>query len=131
MTTTVLPAPDVKAGLSDLSKALQELHRHLLMYQADEAFFTGSPLELYEVASRDPAFAWLKPLQQAIVDLDIRRAEDAPVSEAETRDLSETLEGFIAATSGPFRDKLNAVFQSDPEAVWAIGAARKALADFT
>lgn len=131
MTTTTMPAPDIKTGLGDLSKALQELHRHLLMYQADDSFFTGSPLELYEVATRDPAFAWLKPLQQAIVDLDTRRADDAPLTKGEARALSETLEGFIAAKSGPFRDKLNVVFQTHPEAVWAVGAARKALADLT
>ena len=129
MTTTVLPATGHKTGLGDLSRALQELHRHLLMYQADESFFTGSPLELYEVATRDPAFAWLKPLQQAIVDLDMRRNDETPLSKTEARAFSKKLERFIAAKSGPFRDKLNAVFQSHPEAVWAGGAARKALAD--
>ena len=128
MTTVTLPAPDLKTGLGDLSKALQELHRHLLMSQADQSFFTGSPLELYEVASRDPAFAWLKPLQQVIVDLDTRRADDTPLSAEEARVLTDEVQGYIAAKSGPFRDTLNTVFQSYPEAVWAVGAARKALA---
>ena len=115
------------AGLGDVSKALQGLHQQLLQFQADQVGFTGSPLELFERATKDPSFAWLKPLREAIVALDERRAGDEPLTEVEVRAFDTEFRAFLDEESGPFRDRLNIAFQFNPEAIWAVGAARKSL----
>ena len=123
MTTHVLHA----TTLGDISKALQALHQHLLQFQARRSFFYGSPLELFDHATKDAAFAWLKPLREAIVTLDERRAAKEPISESEAKALGNELRGLLEAETGTFRDQLNAAFQFDPETIWAVGKARKSL----
>lgn len=124
MTTTVLRA----VALSDISKALQALHQHLLRFQANKLGFAGSPLELFNLAAKDNAFAWLKPLRRTIVAIDERRADDEPASDAEQKALGDRCRALMDATSGPFRQNLNAAFQADAETIGAVGAVRKSLA---
>lgn len=123
MTTHALQA----ARLGDVSKALQALHQHLLRFQADQVGFIGNPLQLFDRATKDSAFAWLKPLREGIVALDERRADKEPMSDAETRAFGDRFRQLLEAESGLFREKLNTAFQSDPEAIWAVGVARKSL----
>lgn len=111
--------------LSDLSKALQSLHQHLLQFQARESGFTGTPLQLFKRATSDSAFAWLKPLRVVIVSLDERRADDAPLTRAEVGTLRDHVRGVLDGALGA---KLPAAFQAQPEAVVAVGAVRKSLA---
>ncbi|MEM9341714.1 MAG: hypothetical protein AAGA87_01585 [Pseudomonadota bacterium] len=117
------------AGLGEVSKALQALHQQLLGFQADAVRFSGSPLQLFDRATKDSAFAWLKPLREAIVAVDERRSDDEPITAAEAEALRDRVRGLLEAEAGAFRDGLNAAFQARPEAVVALGSARKSLND--
>ncbi|MEM6385959.1 MAG: hypothetical protein AAF718_06955 [Pseudomonadota bacterium] len=123
MTTHVLHA----TGLRNVSEALQELHKQLLRFQAEQAGFFGSPLELFERATKDQSFAWLKPLREEIVALDERRADEEPISDAETKAYCDRFRNLLDVQTGPFREKINVAFQSDPETIWAVGSVRKTL----
>ncbi len=123
MTTTALHA----AALGEVSKSLQSLHHRLLKFQADELGFYGSPLQLFDRATKDPAFGWLKVLRGLIVAIDERRAADEPMTAAETGQFRDQCRDLIDAKSGVFRTKLNTAFQSDPETIGAISAVRKSL----
>ncbi|MEM1129581.1 MAG: hypothetical protein AAGH83_03565 [Pseudomonadota bacterium] len=121
----------VAATLGTVSKDLQALHRQLLRFQADQVGFDGTPLQLFDRATKDTGFAWLKPLRDAIVALDDRRAEKEPLSAAETKAYGDRFRDLIDAETGPFRDKLNIAFQSDPEVIIAVSTARKSLAELS
>ena len=115
------------AGLKHMSKAMQGLHQHLLRFQVKQARFDGTPLELFETATKSRAFEWLKPLRETIVALDERRAEDEPVTHEEAKAFGDRFRNLLDAETGPFRDRLNAAFQSDPDAIWAVNSARKSI----
>lgn len=64
----------LKRYLQDLSTALQELHRDLLMSEA-KAFQTETgkqmnPYELLSASLHDPRFSWLRQMSAAIVHID-------------------------------------------------------------
>ena len=129
MTTHVLQATGVGHTLGEVSKALQALHQHLLAFQADRSFFYGSPLELFDRATKDPAFGWLVPLREAIVALDERRADkDAPMTEEDAKAIADEVRRLLDSEDGSFRDSLNAAFQYDPEVVMALASAKRSLA---
>lgn len=115
-------------GLGDVSKALQALHQHLLSVQARDVGFNGSPHELFDLATKDQAFAWLKPLRSSIVALDERRADAEPIAVEEADSLHNGVVNLLDVEDGPLSGKLTAAFQSSPDAIWALHSARQALA---
>lgn len=123
MTTSVLHA----TALGNVSRSLQALHKVLLRFQANQTGFEGSPLELFDLATKNSAFAWLKPLREAIVALDERRADPEPITDRENEALKDRLNDLLDAKSGPLANRLRTAFQSEPEAIWAISSARKSL----
>ena len=126
MTTSSLHA----AELGQLSKALQTLHGQLLEFQAFQSGFVGGPLALFDLASKDSAFAWLKPLREAIVQLDERRADPTPLANDEREDLCRTVHSLLEAKEGAYRANLNAAFQHNPETIWTLSIARSAANSF-
>lgn len=65
---------NLKRSLQDLSTALQELHRDLLMSEA-RAYQTETgkqlnPYELLSASLHDPRFSWLRQMSAAIVHID-------------------------------------------------------------
>lgn len=117
----------ISSKLADLSLALQGLHHRLLTRQADQVGFRGGPLQLFDLATKDSSFGWLKPLRDKIVHLDERRADDEPLTVADARLIAEDFETLLSAETGEFRKKVNATFQMDQDAIWAMALARKSL----
>ncbi len=64
----------VKRSLQDLSQALQELHRDLLMLEAKAAEAESGkalgPYELLAASLHDPRFSWLRLMSAVIVHID-------------------------------------------------------------
>ncbi len=114
-------------ALGNVSDSLQALHRVLVWFQAKQMGINGSPLQLFDHATNDRAFAWLKPLREAIVALDDRRAEPEPISDVEREAFIRQFRGLLGMNTSPLAAKLKATFQSDPEAIWATSNARKVL----
>ncbi|QFT30701.1 hypothetical protein FIV00_09455 [Labrenzia sp. THAF82] len=114
-------------GLDHVSKALQAVHKHLLTFQTEQTGFNGSPLQLFDRVTKDGAFAWLKPLRDTIVSIDQRLADEKPISDEETKAFGNQCRSLLDAKSGPFRDGLNAAYQSHPEAILAVATARRSV----
>ncbi|MEL6960044.1 MAG: hypothetical protein AAGL89_13940 [Pseudomonadota bacterium] len=125
MTILVQHAPT----LGTLSKALQSLHYSLLEYQAYRSGFTGSPLDLFDRATKGGDFAWLRPLREAIVTLDERRADNAPLDAAEVAAISDWIGDMLDADDSPLRVGMNAAYQHDATAIVACRSARRALSN--
>lgn len=123
MTTPV----STHSELAIVSKALQDVHKHLLAFQAEQIGFSGTPMQLFDLASKDSLFAWLKPLREGIVRLDERRAEADPISDAETRAFGEAFLDLLGSETGLPRDRIQGAFQASPETIWAVNSARTSL----
>lgn len=113
--------------LGNASKSLQALHHLLLRFQANQMGFNGSPLQLFERATKDAAFSWLKPLRETIVALDERRAAPEPITDIEHDAFRRRCRALLDTNSGPIAGNLKTAFQSDPETIWAMHKARKAI----
>jgi hypothetical protein len=65
---------DLKRTFNDLSKALQRLHKDLLMLEAKRLEQErGKPLNPYELLNaslNDPSLAWLRKMSELIVNID-------------------------------------------------------------
>lgn len=63
-----------RMALQDLSQALQELHRALLMTEAQrlskESGAPVNPYDLLQASLHDPSFAWLRQMSMLIVHID-------------------------------------------------------------
>ena len=123
MTTPVFHA----TALGSVSQSLQALHRVLLRFQADQVGFNGSPLQLFDRATKDNAFAWLKPLRETIVALDERRADAEPITDGENERIKTQCRALLDTKSGPLATELQTAFQADPETIWAVKNARNLL----
>ena len=115
-------------ALRGVSQALQELHHHLLFFQADEAGFSGTSLQLFDRANSDDAFSWLRLLREQIVALDEHLSSNQPLTPEETAQWRKAVDDLIGAQRGVFREKLNSAFQSQPKIVSGIGNVKMALA---
>ena len=111
-------------ALGNVSQSLLALHRVLLRFHAEQVGFNGSPLQLFDRATKDIAFAWLKPLRETIVALDERRADAEPITDRENDDLRTQCRDLLDTEAGPLATKLRNAFQSDPETIWAMKNAR-------
>lgn len=114
-------------GLGNVSRSLQALHQALLHFQADHVNFNGSPLELFDLATKDRHFAWLKPLRELIVALDERCAQAEPVTDRENADLRRQCRALLDPQTGPLAAHLKNAFQVYPDAIWASQNARNLL----
>lgn len=114
-------------ALGNVSRSLQALHQALLHFQADQVDFNGSPLELFDLATTDRHFAWLKPLRELIVALDERRSDAEPITDRESSDLMEQCRALLDPKVGPLAAHLNDAFQAYPDAIWASQNVRNVL----
>ena len=115
-------------AIKQISAALQELHKHLLHYQAEQIGFDGGPMQLFDHATKNRAFAWLQPLRDTIVEIDERRADKIPISVEEADAFLSRVSIIMEPDTGAFRANLNAAFQTKPEVVSSYGDVKRTLA---
>ena len=92
-------ANHLKNEFNILSKALQDLHRSMLMIEAKlvEAEF-GRPLTSYELLNatlNNPALAWLRQLSSLIVEIDTIVDEAPNLGAAEANDVTHRALGLL------------------------------------
>lgn len=89
----------IRAGLKNLSQALQSLHRDLLMLQArslsQEDGKPINPYELLRASLHDPAFSWLRKMSALIVHIDTIVDEIDNLSGRETGEIANMVLALI------------------------------------
>jgi hypothetical protein len=113
-----------------LRGALLELHRELLQAQRISAERFGgrmSSAELLQAAADDLRFDWLRPLSQAIADLDEAAAEGSD----RVADVVERIRGLLAPPDPEtsFGARYLRALQDHPEVVMAHRGVTAALGD--
>jgi len=121
-----------RAKLTSLGRALRDLHKQLIHIESQYFGAVGGPLELLQLVTNHPNFAWLQKLSGLMAQMDERLDEEEPVTAEE----AVTFRRAIEALSGPseqgdleFRAKYNVMLHDGPELVMAHGAVRKQLSE--
>ena len=89
-----------RARLIALARALRDLHKHLIEIETQYFGAVGSPLELLQLVTNHPHFAWLQKLSGLMAQMDERLDEPEPVTPAVALTYRRALEALI----GPSED---------------------------
>lgn len=121
-----------RAKLTSLGRALRDLHKQLIDIESQYFGAVGSPLELLQLVTNHPNFAWLQKLSGLMAQMDERLDEEEPVTAAEAVTFRRAIEALIGPSEQgdlEFRAKYNAMLHDGPELVMAHGAVRKQLSE--
>lgn len=117
--------------LTELGRALRDLHKQLINLETQYFGAVGSPLEHLQLITNHPHFAWLQKLSGLMTQIDERLDEPEPVTVEEAKAFRQSLEMLIGPCEEgdqEFRARYNALLHDGPELVMAHGAVRKLLA---
>ena len=120
-----------RAQLTALARGLRDLHKQLLHIETQYFGAVGSPLELLQLVTNHPHFAWLQKLSGLMAQMDERLDEPEPVAADDALVFRRAVEALIGPSEEgdkAFRAKYNALLHDAPEVVMAHGAVRKLLA---
>jgi hypothetical protein len=114
-----------RRDLSELREALLELHKALV--QSERVSYEAtvgriqSPNHFLKLLTGDPWFAWLQPLSQFIVALDMTLEETEPLTAADAQSLIEQAGLLLVASEHGkgFPGHYYAALQRDPDVVLA------------
>lgn len=111
--------------LNEVNLALRALHKLLIgtvrtEYERQHGPI-GGPGALLHLLMEDPFFSWLRPMSQAMVEMDELDEEPSPPEPIRMAGLRERIEGMIAS------ERYLSLLQSSPEIVIAHTALRQAL----
>jgi hypothetical protein len=129
--TTIATDLALRATLNTLARALRDLHKHLIHVETEYFGTVGTPLELLQLVTNHPHFAWLQKLSTLMARLDERLDDPAPVDAAAALVFRSAIEALIGpADDGDleFRAKYTALLHDSPEIVMAHGVVRRLLA---
>lgn len=110
----------LRLALLDLHKAVLDTERQ--RYERVHGR-VESPQEALRLALEDPAFQWLHPLAELIVQMDQRLADDSGVGVAEANGFIDRVRGLLQGEQSPadFRAEYHRALQDSPEVVVAHG----------
>jgi hypothetical protein len=95
---------NLKSQFIELSKALQVLHRELLMLEAKtlESKFSRkiSPYELLDASLNNPSFSWLRSMSSIIVTIDTVVDESENLSALEAHQIANAVSALIEGPKG-------------------------------
>ncbi|SDG53166.1 MULTISPECIES: hypothetical protein [unclassified Duganella] len=117
--------------LTELTRALRDLHKQLINLETQYFGAVGSPLEHLQLITNHPHFAWLQKLSGLMTQIDERLDDPEPVTPEEAKAFRQSLEMLIGPCEEgdqEFRAKYNALLHDGPELVMAHGAVRRLLA---
>jgi hypothetical protein len=119
-----------RAQLGTLARALRDLHKQLIHIETQYFGTVGSPLELLQLVTNHPHFAWLQKLSGLMAQMDERLDEPEALPAAEALAFRKAIEALIGPSENgdkEFQAKYNALLHDAPEIVMAHGAVRKIL----
>jgi hypothetical protein len=117
---------EVRLRLLDLHKALLDDSR--AAYELDRGRIQTNAT-LLQLVINDPWFAWLRPLSEIVVRIDVMLLHDAPATEADAASLLEHVERLLSPAEGaaPFAQRYSEALQRQPAVIMAHGDVRRAL----
>lgn len=119
-----------RTALQALARALRDLHKQLIQVESQYFGAVGSPLELLQLVTNHPHFAWLQKLSGLMAQMDERLDEPEPLTVADALGFRSAIESLIGPSETgdmEFRNKYNALLHDGPEIVMAHGAVRRQL----
>jgi hypothetical protein len=117
--------------LTALARGLRDLHKHLIEVEAQYFGAVGSVLELLQLVTNHPHFAWLQKLSALMAQMDERLDDEEPLGAIDAATFRRAFESLIGPSEQgdlEFRAKYNALLHDAPEIVMAHAAVRKLLA---
>lgn len=127
---------DFRVALIELARALRQLHRALVdcvgrQYEREYGPVPGAGGLLHLLAN-DPYFAWLHPLSELMVALDVLLEADAPATMAEAAAMRGEVEQLVSATAGPpaaggFAQHYLSLIADDPHVAMAHAEVKRKL----
>jgi hypothetical protein len=117
---------EVRLRLLDLHKALLEDSR--TAYELDRGRIPTNAT-LLQLVINDPWFAWLRPLSETVVRIDVMLLPDAAATEADAATLLEEVERLLSPgeRAEPFAQRYSEALQRQPAVIMAHGDVRRAL----
>jgi len=117
---------EVRLRLLDLHKALLEDSR--TAYELDRGRIPTTAT-LLQLVINDPWFAWLRPLSETVVRIDVMLLPEAEATEADAVTLLEQVERLLSPAEGvePFAERYSEALQRQPAVVMAHGDVRRVL----
>lgn len=115
-------------SVPELSRSLRTLHGALLDAILDEHASvygrTDDAFARLRLVREDPLFAWMKPLTDALVELDEALDADAQEAPARLPDAVTTVEKLVAGADQDFAALYRHYLRTHPEVAIAHGAVR-------
>jgi hypothetical protein len=132
-----LPPPSLSAAtaerLRDVRLRLLDLHKALLedtrtAYELDRGRIATNAT-LLQLVINDPWFAWLRPISETVVRIDVMLLPDTLATEADATALLEEIERLLspAESAEPFAQRYSEALQRQPAVIMAHGDVRRAL----
>ena len=121
-----------RTKLTSLGRALRDLHKQLIHIESQYFGAVGGPLELLQLVTNHPNFAWLQKLSGLMAQMDERLDEEEPVTAEDAVTFRRAIEALIGPSEQgdlEFRAKYNVMLHDGPELVMAHGAVRKQLSE--
>ena len=119
--------------LRELRVRLLELHKVLLedtrtAYELDRGRISTNAT-LLQLVIHDPWFAWLRPLSEAVVRIDVMLLADSDATELDASTLLEEVEGLLspADSTAPFAQRYAEALQRQPAVIMAHAGVRRVL----
>ena len=131
------PAPtlsaDLKQRLREVRLRLLDLHKVLLddtkvAYELDRGRIPSNAA-LLQLVINDPWFAWLHPLSELVVRIDVALQPDGAASDTDGQLLLEQVERLLSPAQGvePFAQRYYEALQRQPAVITAHGDVRRLL----
>ncbi len=122
---------DRRQALDAVAEALRPLHKSLLdvvrlEYERAHGRVAG-PGALFDLVTRDPFFAWLRPMSGLMAHIDELLDDDEPLPPSHLGELRVRVEALVTEGDHPFSVRYLAILQSEPEVVMAHAQLRRAL----
>jgi len=117
---------EIRLRLLDLHKALLDDSR--AAYELDRGRIPSNAT-LLQLVINDPWFAWLRPLSELVVRIDVMLLPDAGATEADGASLLEHVERLLspAEATAPFALRYSEALQRQPAVIMAHGNVRRLL----
>jgi hypothetical protein len=131
------PAPPLSSETAERLRRLRlrllDLHKALLedtkaAYEMDRGRIPTNAT-LLQLVINDPWFAWLRPLSETVVRIDVMLLPDAAATEVDAAMLLEQVERLLSPAEGvgPFARRYSEALQRQPAVIMAHGDVRRVL----
>jgi hypothetical protein len=128
---------EIRKRLDELTHALRPLHKTLVeLVRADYEKRHGRPIagpvQLFQLLTQDPFFAWLHPMSALMAEIDELYDQKEPIEPADVDAVRKTLEGLVGdrgqePSPDSFVSRYLEILQDSPDVVMAHARLRKSL----